>query len=329
MDPYASAINPLSNLPTLVPGPSPTGWFINPAKFSQKPAFVPAQDYPLTLTSGQTKTTRIFASADQGADGDVEFYYPQCRSNGQISVKLKWTHFALDLQNGPVESSLIFGSGQFAARLLSPVYVPANSSLEITCTDLSAGANEVHASAIGAQIVDPVAIMGARDAQVRRAVLLDRNKHPFWLTFDDGAQQAIADATTTEYVFTVPSHADFNCWGMVHRLSSITNEEDFHVEILEGKKRAVTGGYIGLGQISSRTASVTGVQDGLLTAAGTPMFWPFTWLVRRGTQIIVRVKNTTGGSRTFSIAFPGELVNHLQAPPQFAVGPLANRKAGR
>lgn len=324
MDPYASAINPLTNIPTLVPRPG-GGWLVNSSKFAQKPVFFRAEDYPLSLGASATKRTSLFCQADQGSDGDVEMYSLQGRGDGQYSVKLKWTLFARDLSNAPIESTLIFGSGQFPGRLLSPLYIKANTSLEVVCTDLSAGANDVHLEGTAFQVVNPEEHLGEGNAKLRKAALLDPNKHPFWLGMNDGAQATIADGTTTSYACTVPSHADFNCWGLLCRLSSITNEEDFKIEIFEGNRRRLMTNPVALTQVASRTSSVTGFSDGLVPAAGVPSYFPWTWLVRRGTDIIVRITNNTGGSRVFSLAFPGELVYHAESGRKLAMGSLAAR----
>jgi len=305
----APAVNPFANIPLLVRGPNGQT-FINRAKYAQKVFHLQAESYPCTVTSSGRNRTSLLPPADQGGDGDLELYYLMASSTGAFSVSLNLTTLNRRLMNGPVESSLIFGNGTLPSRLLSPLFIPATTTLDIELNDLSVGSNEIKIAGLGHQIVDPMANFSGITALDRRGRLLDPMKHPFWLTTDNGAQVTIAANSSATYTLSVPSVADFNCWGLLHRTTA-----DYTIQLFEGNRRRLMNAATNISQLSSKTLSVTGMPDDLVPAASMPMYWPFTHLFQRGTTISAVLTNPTGSTITTSIAFPGELVYYPPCPP--------------
>jgi hypothetical protein len=312
--PYASQINPYANIPLLVSGPGGQT-FVNRAKYAQKVYHASAQDYPLSLTALARKRTQILINGDQGGDGDTHLYYLMASSTGKFSVTMTHTALSRRLMNGPVESSLIFGNGVLPGRLLSPIFVPATTSLDIECVDLSNSSNDIRLSGIGMQLVDPMANFSGITATDRRGHYLDPMKHPYWLTFDSGAEQTLTGTSTTDsFTLTVPSVADFNCWGLLHRISA----NDATCEIFEGNRRRLLNQPTRLSEISSKTLSITGMPDSLVPAASMPMYWPFTHLFQRGTTINVRL-TATAGTPSVALALVGELIYYPASPPGLSI----------
>lgn len=310
---YADPINPFANIPLLVR--APTGQtFVNRAKYAQKVYMLQSQDYPLSLAGSARGRTSLLPPADQGGDGDTELHYLMAASTGKFSVTMNLTVLQRRLMNGPVEASLVFGSGLLPSRLLAPLFVPATTTLDVECVDLSGNANAIRIDSLGSQIVDPMANFSGLDAMSRRGALLDPNKHPFWLTTDAGAEVTIPANGSLTVQFSVPSVADFNAFGLLHRKTA-----DFTIQLYEGNRRRLMSAPTLISQISAGTASVTGFPGDLIPAASMPMYWPFTHLFQRGTTITAELANSTGNDITASLAFPGELIYYPVSPPGLSV----------
>lgn len=311
-DLFAPAISPLVNIPTLVCDARSGQTFVNRAKYAQKIYMLSnGPTNPTTIAANGSARVSVTPPADQGGEGDTEIYYLNSRSTGQYAVSMVLAALNRRLSNQPVESSLIFGNPNLTSRLMSPLFVPATTSLDLELTDLSGNSNSVYVSCLGHQIVDPMATLGVSNAE-RQRLLLDRNKHPYWLTTDSGSQVTVP-TTTTSFTMTVPSVADFNAWGLLCRTTG-----DFTIQIYEGNRRRLLDRAMSIYDVAATTRSVTGFQDNLIPAAGLPLIFPFTHLFQRGTAITVELTSTSG-NRTASLAWAGELVYYTPADPRLTM----------
>lgn len=314
-----NAWNPYANVPLLVQGLDPRTrkqkTFVNRGKMAQKFCEFTTDTYPVTIPANGRVRDSIFAQADQGGSGDVEFYQWWARSTGQYAIML--TNLAMGsikLMNQPVESSLIFGNGpQVAAKLLQPVFVAATDALDCEFVDLSGNSNTVYLTAHGCQIVDPMNTLGVTQQQVR-AAMYNPNVVPYWLTFDQGSQVTVGANATTEYTMSIPSNADFNSWCIVGRATAPTS---LQVELFEGSRRRLSNGPIFFDQCMSTTG-----QTASLNAASLPFMWNFSHTFERKTQIVVRLTDTSGSQQTVSSCIWGQLVYYDMSPPSFV--PVSN-----
>jgi len=305
------------NIPALAQDPRTGELLVNPAKYSEKIVWLSHQGaYPLVLGAGGSGTISLSPPKDVGNLGDVEVLWLVGDSTANVSVQFTHTAINRRLMNSPVELSLVVGShwGR-PAQLLEPIYVPANTSLDATVTDLSGAGATVHLVAVGRQIVDPIGTGGHSAAEVAR-LILSRQQQPYWLTFDQGPTVTLAAGVAQTVNFTVPSDADFNTFAIRSRSTALLGS-DYTIEFVEGQRRSLMTPRrsLPIELVASQTMTQGGGfgPGGVVYAAGNDSFLPFTHLFSRNSVIQAVLLSAAG--TTVHLAFYGQLLYHRPGDP--------------
>lgn len=288
--------------------------YVNKLKFAQKIFMLGNQSRPFTVDANGRGRTVLKPPADQGDQGDLEAWYLVANSTGAFSAELKAVALNRNLSNVPVESTLMFGnSTRFPGRLIQPLYLPAQTDLEVEVQDLSGSSNTIRLTLMGHQLLDPHAALGVTARELRRrAIHRAAESHPYWLSFDDGAQVTVGASSTATKNCTVPTSGDLNCWGLVGRA---TDPDNLTIEIFEGQRRALMDQALTFSDIVACTRTNANWEDGIMPAASVPFVFPFTHLFERGTTLQIKLTDTSGNANVVSLAFPGQLLYNKSAYP--------------
>ncbi len=284
----------------------------NPAKAAQKNFWLDDQQQ-VTIGAGAAATTTMVPPRDQGDQGDSAGHALYATSTGQFAISMYSDVLDRRFMNNPVESSLVFGTGNWPAMLLERIYVPATSAINCDLTDLSANPNTVRLCLHSLQVLNPIANLGRSRSQLI-AANTGANTHPYWLTFDEGSQVTVLANATSVFTMTVPSDADFNCWGL--RVRSDQGADSFSIAIEEGQRRSqMRTGVVPIQLVGAQTYAQAAAPDGIIPAAGMPnAYWPDTHLYQRNTIIQIRITDTSGNDNLISAALAGQLIYYPHAP---------------
>ncbi len=311
---WPSPVFPQADIPALIQNPCEPGQvFMNTAKRNAGWVWLASSPFPPELAAEGVTNISITPPLDEGNSGDTELVYLTSTSTGRFSVQLSDTWTNRKYSNGPVANNLVFGTPNFPFTLYESWFLPATTSLTAIVTNLHSGSNSVRIVASGRRFGGNCGPKAALQAP-----FIARKTHPYWLTFDSGAEVTLAASATTSYTMTVPSSADFLCWAILDD-STVTAEDAVTVRIFEG-----TSGKILMNQslslrqfVAAPTLAVTGFPNNTLRAASFPFTMMFTHLFPRNTQVVIECTNTVASSQTLRIAFHGQLIYNTPCDPTY------------
>ena len=287
---------------------------VDPTKLAQKNFWLGSD--AVVVAANNTGIATLTPPRDQGDQGDTEAYQLKATSTGTFAVRMYAEALDRYFMNLAVESSLVFGNGNYPAHLLETLYIPATSSVRCELSDLSTAQNTIELLGQGLQVINPVANLG-RDRQQLIRANSKANTHAYWLTHNDGSQVTIPAGVGTGTLTVqaiVPSDADFNCWQLLSRSDQGVNS--FDIEIVEGQRRSLMrNGPIPIELVGAQTLTIAGTPGGIIPAASaTDAYWPDTHLFQRNTIIQFNLVNRTANPNVVSIALGGQLVYYQHAP---------------
>jgi hypothetical protein len=293
---------------------------VDPTKFAQKNFWL--DSVPVVVAANGTGIATLTPPRDQGDQGDTEVYQLKATSTGTFSIRMYAEILDRRLMNIPVESSLIFGNGNFPGQLLETLYVPATSSIRCELSDLSTAQNKITLMGHGLQVLNTVANLG-RSREDLITANAKVNTHAYWLTHDSGSQVTIPAGVGTGLLTVqaiVPSDADFNCWQILSRSDQGANS--FDIEIVEGQRRSLMrNGPVPIELVGAQTLAIAGSPGGIFPAASaSEAFWPDTHLFQRNTIIQFNLVNQSANDNVVSIALGGQLIYYQRATGGMAAG---------
>lgn len=294
----------LGEIPTLVPYQGKS--YINPRKRHQKQVWV-SNPAGFQVPANQQLPTTLTAPRDQGRDGDVELWAIHATSTGRFAVQFELQAWDRRLSNQPVESSLIFGASHLPGRFLESIFIPSSSALKINCQDLSGNANTIALTGFGQQLQAP-----SRTLSEQARIAAKSYHHPFWLTWDAGAQIALTASQNVTRNMTVPGDAHFEAFGWVAR-----SDGAFSLEVFEGNQRSCfqPQGVIPSGRVIATTGQLTSDGAVAVPAASLPTIFPTSWLLAPNTTLRFSVTDTSVAGNNVSIALFGRLLYFSELPP--------------
>jgi len=311
---WPSPVFPQADIPALIQNPCDQTVYLNTAKRNAQWIWLANSPFPAQLPTADSVTnTSITPPLDEGNSGDTEIVYLMATSTERFSVQLADTWTNRKYSNGPVANNLVFGTPNAPFVLYESWFIPATTSLTAIVDNLGSGSNDVRIVAAGRRFTG-----GCGPKAALQAPFLARKTHPYWLTFDNGAEVTLAASATTAFTMTVPSSADFLCW-LILDDSTLTAEDAVTVQILEGTSgRILMNQALSLRQfVAAPTLTVTGFPNNTLRAAGFPFQMMFTHLFPRNTQVILNCINGAASPQTLRVALHGQLIYNTPCDPTY------------
>lgn len=304
-------IHPGTGTPAVLRHPHTGELWLNPHKADEAWCWLVATpDSKTTLSCVIPANSQLQVGAtpepEDGAAGDMEILKLMATSTGRFAARILDPFLNRWYSNQPITANLLFGSGDLPSVLYETLYLAASSTLAIQLLDLSAAENTVKMSFAGRRFT------GCGDRESLWRAFTARKTHPYWLTFDQGPQVAIAASTTTRLTMTVPADCDFEAWSLMDdtTVNSTGAPAEYEIRILEGTSgRSMLGVPNGLSVpislVAAKSRDVTGVAGGRLRAVGNPFIMTFSHLFQRTTQIQIDIVNTNAFQIDARLAFHG------------------------
>lgn len=316
-------IFPQTGIPALMQDPRNGAVYQNPAHSQQKWywLFINATSPHLTIPASALGVTAAFTPGLEDGDlGDFEIvkFNSTYDANGRrAAVRIYDSFMDRFLMNGPVCADFVFGNTEYPGQLYESLFVPASTSLVMYWDSLDAAQVLTCLTAQGRRF------MGCADREALWQAFRSRRTHPYWLTFDQGAQVAVPAGTTVQATMTVPAGFDFDAWSLMDdtvNQADTTAPVEYTIRMYEGTSGrslfgTTTPDAVEISNVAAKTRSVTGVQQGRLRAVGNPNMMTFTHLFPQRTQIQVEI-TAPGGTDIFCrLAMHGQAIYAQRCTP--------------
>ena len=315
-------IFPQTGIPAMVAAPD-GAVYQNPAWSQQKWywLFINANSPHLTVPLNARGTTAAFTPGlEDGTLGDFEIVKLNSTysANGRrAAVRIQDTYADRWLMNGPVCADFVFGNTEYPGQLYETIFLPASTSLAMYWDSLDAASVLTCLTAQGRRF------MGCQDREALWTAFNNRRTHPYWLTFDQGAQIAVPAGTTVTRTMTVPAGGDFDAWSLMDdtvNQADTTAPVEYTLRMYEGTSGrslfgTATPDAVEISNVAAKSRAVTGVQQGRLRAVGNPNMLNFTHQFPQRTQIQVEI-TAPGGTDIFCrLAFHGQMIYASRCQP--------------
>lgn len=301
---------PQTGIPSVLKAPDGQ-LYVNPRKSSEKWNWItaPCSATALAATIAANGQLQIGATPglEQGSLGDAEYVKMIATATGRFATQIYDPFLDRKYSNQPVAMDLMWGAAaELPAVLFESIFSPAATTLQLSLTDLSGAENTIRMDFSGRRF------LGCGPRVDLFNAFRSRRTHPYWLTFDQGPQVAIAASTTTRLTMTVPADCDFEAWSLMDdtTVNSTGAPAEYEIRILEGTSgRSMLGVPNGLSVpislVAAKSRDVTGVAGGRLRAVGNPFIMTFSHLFQRTTQIQIDIVNTNAFQIDARLAFHG------------------------
>ena len=303
---------PNAGTPALVPG-SDGGVYLNPAKDAEHWFWLAGVGlgnvWPVASLPAGTSTTVTFTPpAEDSTQGDYEIvgmmgtWSPA--STGRFAVKFNAT--GLDTLLTPtigVANNLLFGTAIAPFIWFESILVQANQPLVATLTQLSGGTiSNIALMAIGRRFIEY-----NEEIQVKRRERFARRRtHPVFIAPDEGSAFSVGASTAATLHYSVPSHADFECWGSMDDSDGAYNAQFF--EGLSSRAMSDQASVDATSFLFSPTVAITGWPTGIVRACQFPHNWLYTHLFKRNSKIVCKITDTSGQTNLIRNVLYGRLV---------------------
>lgn len=232
---------------------------------------------------------------------EIVFTSSNGQDNPQFSVFVADMGDQRQYMNYPIHVTTFAGSGQLAARLTEPLFMPTRHQLSVTFQRLSGGSNTAQLYFMG-KLYDTWSsnLQGHQEDRARMVALvnkfLERRKYvtPYWMTTEGGAVTVPANQTV-EIDSLVGDEGHFEC---SHILRNFTNgnatSSPFSLELINPQtKQTLMNGKI---------------HSYMIGNAFNPQPFPAPFLVPAGQIIRFRITDLSGSTNTVYLTLRGEKI---------------------